>query len=77
MLLCNNDTGRIFFQLLRLFFCEKEIPKIAGHSQNRSTMTFLKGGIDGLRYFSLVFSYFPSTIIPVIIEVMVQFYIQY
>jgi hypothetical protein len=73
MLLCNDDTGRIFFQLLRLVFCEKEIPKIAGHSQNRSNMTFLKGGIDGLRYFSLVFSYFPSRIIPV----MVQFYIQY
>jgi hypothetical protein len=33
----------IYGNWFQLFFCEKEIPKIAGHSQNRSKMTFLKG----------------------------------
>jgi hypothetical protein len=46
--------------LFQLFFCKKEIPKIAEHmySQNRSKMTFLKRGVDGFSYFSLTFSYF-------------------
>ena len=51
--LCCN-IQRWFFQLFnwfQLFFCEKEILKIAGHSQNRSKMTFLKGGVDGFSYF--------------------------
>ena len=38
--------------------CEKEIPKITGHGQSRSWMTFLDGGVDGFSYFSLIFSYF-------------------
>ena len=43
-----------FFQLFnwfQLLFCEKEIPKIAENSQNRSKTTFLKAGVDDFSYF--------------------------
>ena len=43
-----DNRDDFFFQL---FFCEKEILKIAGHDQNRSNMTFLKGSVDGFSYF--------------------------
>ena len=51
---CNKFQGWFFFQLFswfQLFFCEREIQKITGHSQNRSKMTFLKEGVDGFSYF--------------------------
>ena len=56
-----TKPGMIFFFHLfniQLFFCEKEISKIAGHSQNGSKMTFLRGGGDGFGYFSFIFSSF-------------------
>ena len=43
----------IFFQLFnwfQQFSCEKEILKIAGHSQNMSKITFLKMSVDGISY---------------------------
>ena len=49
-----------FFQLFNIFrilFCGKKNPKITGHSQNRSIMTFLKGGVNGFCYFHLIISY--------------------
>jgi len=53
-------SGMIFFQLFnwfQLFFCERN-----SKSQNRSKMTFLKGGVDGFSYFQLF--YFLSRINP-------------
>jgi hypothetical protein len=64
-----KDTGMIFFQLFnwfQLFFCEKEILKTAGNSQNKSKMTFLKWGLDGFSYFlwfSVILFYFLSRIV--------------
>jgi hypothetical protein len=30
------------------------LPKVAGHSQNRSNIDYLKGGVDGFSYFSIL-----------------------
>jgi len=46
------------FNWFQLFFSENCFPKVAGYDQNRSKMTILKGGVDGVSYFSLIFSYF-------------------
>ena len=56
---CRDNLFQLF-NWFQLFFCKKEIPKIAVHmySQNRSKMTFLKRGVDGFSYFSLIFNYF-------------------
>ena len=65
-------TGMIFFSYLtwfQLFSSENCFPKVAGHGQNRSKRTILKGGVDGCSYFSLMsVIYFLSRIIPVIIN---------
>jgi hypothetical protein len=34
--------------------CKTKNPKVAGHGQNRSKMTILKGDVDGFSYFSLI-----------------------
>jgi hypothetical protein len=58
MLLCNDDTGRIFFQLLRLVFCEKEIPKIAGHSQKQVKYDLFERGYRWFEVFFIGFQLF-------------------
>jgi hypothetical protein len=46
-------TGMIFFSYLTDFiYC---FLKVAGHGQNWSKRTILKGGVDGFCYFSLIF----------------------
>jgi len=46
-------TAIIFFSYLTDFsyFCEQKNPKVAGHGQNRSKITCLKGDVDGFSYF--------------------------
>ena len=51
------SQGWFFFRLFnwfQLFSCEKYILKVAGHGQNRSNRTILKGGVDGVSCFSLI-----------------------
>jgi hypothetical protein len=49
-----------FFHIFNRFqlFLWKKFLKDVEHSQNRSRLTFLKGGVDGFSYFSIIFSYF-------------------
>jgi hypothetical protein len=52
--------GWFFFQLFnwfQLFVLWTKNPKVAGHSQNLSNLTFLKRGVDG---FSVIFHIIPS-----------------
>jgi len=42
------------FNRFQLFSSENCFPKVAGHSQNRSKMTILKGGVYGFSFFSLI-----------------------
>ena len=62
--LCTKDvyiSGIIFFCYLTdfsYFSVKKKFLKIVGQIQNRSKMTFWKGGVDGFSYFTLIFNYF-------------------
>jgi hypothetical protein len=49
-----DKTNHQLFNWFQLFSSENCFPKIAGHSQNRSKMTILKGGVDVFSYFSFV-----------------------
>ena len=61
-------TGRLFFSSYitdSAIFLWTLFPKVAGHSQNRSKMYLLKGGVDGFGYFFFDFQllYFLTRII--------------
>jgi len=51
-----NIQGWFFrlFNWFQLFYSENYFPKVAGHVQNRSKMTNLKGGVDGFSYFFIL-----------------------
>ena len=51
-----EDMGQLF-NWYQQFSSEKEencFPKVARHRENRPKMTILKGGVDGLSYFSFI-----------------------
>ena len=50
----HRDDSFQLFNWIQLLFSEKCFPKTAGHSQNRSIMTFLKWDVDGSSCFSLI-----------------------
>jgi hypothetical protein len=51
---CIFNLSLEFYDSFQLISSENCFPKVAGHGENMSKMTILKGGADGFSYFSLL-----------------------